>query len=109
VVSKFLAKKLLISIIIILIVEDFKQNIFINYFAEIYSSKVSYHRLIDETCNIDLDCFDTNAQCTDVCIYCGNSVKVCKCRPNYFEAINLSDNNKICGKCRLNFQRSLFY
>ena len=77
---------------------DFKNNFFINNFAEIKISDSTGNRLIDENCNVDSDCSDPNSYCVESCLKsnCNFTVSVCKCRIDYFESINPQNNNFKC-------------
>lgn len=74
-----------------------------NYFADLYASGELANRKLGELCTNSMQCVDVNAECVRFkCLsqtQCSKSgVKICQCKTNYFQTIDLRDNNFICGK-----------
>lgn len=77
---------------------DYIQNELMNYYNDVYI-RTSSLKEIGDFCNIDKDCTDQNAICATNCgdFPCLNSIKVCKCKTNYYRAINVKNNQLFCG------------
>lgn len=58
------------------------------------------HKKIGDYCNQDLDCADPNSQCLSSCIStnCSVNYKVCKCKINFFESVDVRNNEIVCSK-----------